>query len=53
MTTRTGYSGLQIGLHWLIALLIFGAYFTSDDMGDALHERLDSGAPASISRRIV
>jgi cytochrome b561 len=44
MATRTGYSGLQIGLHWVIAVLIFGAYFTSDDMGDALRQRLESSA---------
>jgi cytochrome b561 len=44
MATRTGYSGLQIGLHWLVAFLIFGAYFTSDGMGEALRQRLESGA---------
>ena len=44
MAERTGYSGLQIGLHWLVAFLIFAAYFTSDDMGDALRERITSGA---------
>jgi cytochrome b561 len=40
---RTGYSGLQIALHWIVAILVFGAYFTSEDMGDALKERIEQG----------
>lgn len=42
--SRTGYSGLQIALHWLIAVLIVIAYFTGDDMDDALRARIQSGA---------
>ena len=44
MPVRTGYSGLQIGLHWIIALLIIAAYFTSEGMGDALERRIETGA---------
>lgn len=44
MTARTGYSGLQIGLHWIVAILIFGSYFTSEGMGRALEARLETGA---------
>ena len=36
MATKTTYSGVQIGLHWAIALLIAANYFISDGMGDAL-----------------
>jgi cytochrome b561 len=44
MSQRSGYSALQIGLHWLIAFLIFAAYFASEDMGRALRDRVESGA---------
>lgn len=42
-TTRTGYSGLQIALHWIVAFLIFGAWFTHEGMNDALDARIDQG----------
>ncbi len=36
LNTRTGYSAVQIGLHWLIAiLLVFNAFFSGDGMKDA------------------
>jgi len=44
MSRKTGYSGLQIGLHWLVAILILAAYFSSDGMGQVLRERVASGA---------
>lgn len=44
MTARKGYSALQIGLHWVIAVLVLAAYITSDGMGRALRARIDSGA---------
>ena len=44
MTERTGYSGLQIALHWLVAALILGAFFTKGRMEDALELRIASGA---------
>ncbi len=40
MKARNGYSILQIGLHWLIALLILGAWFTHDGMEHALDARI-------------
>lgn len=44
MATRiSGYSGLQIGLHWIIAILVIAAYFTSEGMGDALEARIAAG----------
>ncbi|MBI1171731.1 cytochrome b [bacterium] len=44
MTLRSGYSGLQIGLHWAAAVLIAANYVISDGMGEALDARL-SGQP--------
>lgn len=43
MTAKSGYSTLQISLHWLIAILIIAAWFTSDGMGRALEERIREG----------
>ena len=43
MTTRTGYSRLQIGLHWTIGLLIVGNYFFSDGMEQAFDGMMESG----------
>lgn len=40
---RTGYTGLQIALHWIVAFLIFGAFFTHEDMDDALEARIEQG----------
>lgn len=40
-THRTGYSGLQIALHWIVAVLIFGAFFTHDGMNRALERRIE------------
>jgi cytochrome b561 len=36
MAVRSGYSGLQIGLHWLIAVLIVSAWWTGDGARSAL-----------------
>jgi cytochrome b561 len=44
MASKTAYSGVQIGLHWAVALLIAANYFISDGMGDALDAHL-SGDP--------
>jgi len=43
MAKPIGYSKLQIGLHWAIALLIFGAFITHEEMHKAFDERLASG----------
>ena len=40
---RGGYSGLQIGLHWLIAALVVAAWLTHDGMDDALEMRIEAG----------
>ena len=36
MAARSGYSGLQIGLHWLIAMLIVSAWWTGGGARSAL-----------------
>ena len=43
MSQPTRYTRLQIGLHWLIALLIAGAFFTHENMGQALRQKIESG----------
>lgn len=43
MAVRQGYSGLQIGLHWLIAVLIVVNWFTGEGAGEAL-DRIGEGA---------
>jgi len=40
---RSGYSTLQITLHWLIAVLILAAWFTHEGMGRIFHQRLEAG----------
>ncbi len=44
MAEKTGYSGLQIALHWIIAVLIIAAWWTHEGMGRALEQRIQSGA---------
>jgi cytochrome b561 len=44
MSKRTGYSRLQIGLHWLLAILIPMAWLSGEGMERALRERIASGA---------
>ena len=43
MSDRTGYSRLQIALHWLVAILIVAAWFTHEGMEDALEARIETG----------
>ncbi|WP_413719937.1 cytochrome b [Silicimonas sp. MF1-12-2] len=43
MANRTGYTGLQIGIHWIMALLIAGAFFTHENMGAALRQKIEAG----------
>ncbi len=43
MTHRTGYTTLQIALHWVIALLIPAAWWMSEGMGRALRTRIENG----------
>jgi len=47
MKTTTGYSGLQIGLHWLIAVLILVAWFTGEGAEEAL-EAVEEGGTAGF-----
>jgi len=43
MSISTGYSRIQITLHWLIAVLILAAWFTHEDMGRVLRQRIEAG----------
>lgn len=42
MRTTTGYSGIQIALHWLIAVLIVTAWFTGEGAEEAM-EAIEGG----------
>ncbi|MDZ4094566.1 MAG: cytochrome b/b6 domain-containing protein [Paracoccaceae bacterium] len=44
MSVKTGYSGVQIGLHWAIALLIGVNYIVSDGMGRIFDGTLEGKA---------
>ena len=43
MKTTAGYSGVQIALHWLIAILIVTAWFTGEGAEEALEVVEDGG----------
>lgn len=43
MKITTGYSGLQIGLHWLVAILIVIAWFTGEGAEEAMEVVEDGG----------
>ena len=47
MKTTTGYSGLQIALHWLVAILIVAAWFTGDG-GRAAMKTVEEGGTAGF-----
>ena len=46
MTHKDSYSGLQIGLHWLIAMLITANYFISGGMPEAF-DAMMAGRPVT------
>lgn len=47
MIRRKGYTGVQISLHWVIALLVLFNYIYSEGMGHALDARLEGSLPAT------
>lgn len=47
MKTTTGYSGIQIALHWLIAILIAVAWFTGEG-GEEAMEAVEKGGTAGF-----
>ncbi|WP_160147758.1 cytochrome b [Tabrizicola flagellatus] len=47
MKTTTGYSGIQIVLHWLVAVLLAIAWFTGEGANAAL-ERVEEGGTAGF-----
>lgn len=48
MIRRAGYSSIQIGLHWAVALLVVFNYIYSDGMGAALDARLEGTTPTGL-----
>ncbi len=49
MRVKSGYNGLQIGLHWVTALLIGANYFISDGMPEALDARVAGQSVAGLT----
>lgn len=47
MKVASGYTGTQIALHWLIAILIAVAWFTGEGAGEAM-ERVEDGGVAGF-----
>ncbi|WP_406736833.1 cytochrome b [Thioclava sp. GXIMD4215] len=41
MSEKSGYSSLQILLHWSVAILVVFNYFYSEGMGKAAHQHLE------------
>ncbi|MER5172173.1 cytochrome b [Thioclava kandeliae] len=53
MARRTGYSGIQILLHWAVAVLVVFNWFYSEGMGRAVDNRLDgSTGPLELNPQI-
>lgn len=50
MSRRTGYTRLQITLHWLIAVLIAAAWFTHEKMDETLRRKIEAGITGPGSR---
>lgn len=48
----TGYSGLQIALHWLVAVLILGAWLFSDGMHRLLDQKM-AGTYAGLPLHVL
>lgn len=47
MKTTTGYSGIQIALHWLVAILIFLAWLSGEGAEEAM-EAVEEGGVAGF-----
>ncbi len=48
LKTTTGYSGIQIALHWLIAILIVTAWFTGEGAEEAMEVVEDGGVAGFV-----
>ncbi len=48
MVERSGYSGLQIVLHWLVAILIVVAWLSGEGAGEALEVIERGGTPGFV-----
>lgn len=52
MKITTGYSGIQIALHWLVAVLIVVAWFTGEGAGEAM-ETIEDGGTAGVVPHVI
>ena len=53
MSTSTGYSRLQIALHWAIAALIVANYLISEGMEDAFDGMMEGSPVAGFGEKCV
>ena len=53
MKTTTGYSGLQIALHWLIAVLILAAWLTGEGAEEAMEAVEEGGAAVTVPHMFI
>lgn len=53
MKTTTGYSGLQIALHWLIAILILAAWLTGEPAVEAMEAVEEGGAAVTAPHMFI
>jgi cytochrome b561 len=53
LKTTTGYSGLQIALHWLIAILIVAAWFTGEGAGEAMDVVEEGGTAGFVPHAAI
>jgi cytochrome b561 len=48
LKTTAGYSGIQIALHWLVAILIVVAWFTGEGAGEAMRAVKQGGTAGFV-----
>ena len=53
MARQSGYSALQISLHWIVAILIFAAWFLGEGMGKLLHQKMDGTFTGSTPLHVI
>ena len=51
--TRERYTGVQIALHWTIAILVVAAYFLAEGMGKLLDEKLAGNYTGGLPLHVI
>lgn len=53
MSDRSTYSLIQIGLHWLVAVLVLAAWFLSEGMGRLLHDKIEGHFAGGLPLHVI